>query len=107
MTFLVQSIAEADPEFLALPSEVRERFIAAFRELAAADDPVCSGNGWYIEELRQNQRIAPEGLYSLHVGELWRGAFYRRGSSLIFIGFGFRLPEFYDKLRRLRKTIER
>lgn len=107
MTFLVQSIGEADLEFLALPPEVRETFIAAFRELAAADHPVQSGDGWYVEELRQNQRVASDGIFSLHVGELWRGAFYRRGSELVFIGFGFRLPEFYDKLRRLRKSIDR
>lgn len=105
--FLLESIDEADIEFLALPPVVREEFIAAFRELAAADNPVCVGNGWFTEELRQKQRVAPEGLFSLHVGTLWRGAFYRRADALIFIGFGYRLPEFYDKLSRLRVAIKR
>lgn len=105
MPFLLESIDEADAEFLALPPEVRETFIAAFRELAASASPVISARGWYTEELRQHQRIAPEGLFSLHVGELWRGAFYTKGDALIFIGFGFRLPEFYNKLRRLRTTM--
>jgi hypothetical protein len=103
--FVVRSNEEADPEFLALPPDVQEIFIAAFRELAATDDPLCSGSGWYVEELRQKQRIAPEGVFSVHVHELWRGAFYRKGSTLIFIGFGFRIPEFYDKLSRLRNAI--
>jgi hypothetical protein len=103
--FRVQSIDEADTEFLALPPNVRETFIAAFRELAASDTPARSGNGWHVEELRQRQRIASEGLFSLHVAGLWRGAFFRRGQSLVFIGFGFRLPEFYDKLDRLRDAL--
>jgi hypothetical protein len=103
--FEIASIDEAEIEFLALPTEVRESFIAAFRELAASGSPMVSARGWHIEELRQRQRVAPEGLYSLHVGELWRGVFYRRGDSLTFIGFGFRLPEFYDKLKRLRAAL--
>lgn len=105
MTFKVSSIDEADPEFLALPFEVRETFIAAFRELEAADSPICSGLNWNVDELRQNQNVAPEGLYSVHVG-LWRGAFYRRGPDLIFIGFGYRIPEFYVKLKRLRASLD-
>ena len=105
MSFVIESIDEADTEFLALPPDVRETFIAAFRELAASESPVTSAPGWFTEELRQRQRIALEGLFSLHVGEFWRGAFYRQGGSLIFVGFGFRLPEFYDKLSRLRAAI--
>ena len=105
MSFRVLSVDEADVEFLALPASVRETFIAAFRELAAVNDPVCSGPGWFVEELRQNQRVAPEGLFSLHVGQLWRGAFYRRRDTLVFVGFGFRVPEFYDKLGRLRRAL--
>ena len=105
MSFRLLSIDEADVEFLALPSDVRETFISAFRELALVTNPVCSGPGWFVEELRQNQRVAPEGLFSLHVGQLWRGAFYRRGDALVFVGFGFRVPEFYDKLGRLRKVL--
>jgi hypothetical protein len=104
--FRLDSIDEADEEFLSLPPAVREVFITAFRELAAAQSPVLNGPDWSTEELRQNQRVAPEGLYSLHVGKLWRGAFYRKGESLVFIGFGYRVPEFYDKLARLRKTVE-
>lgn len=103
MPFRLDSIEEADEEFLSLPPAVREVFIAAFRELAAAETPLLRGSGWYTEELRQNQRIAPGGLFSLHVGKLWRGAFYRERGALVFIGFGYRVPEFYDKLARLRK----
>lgn len=105
MPFRLKSIDEADTEFLALPPDVREVFISAFRELAVGDSLVAKGPGWFSEELRQRQRIAPEGLYSLHVGGLWRGIFFRRGMSLTFIAFGFRLPEFYDKLNRLRKAL--
>lgn len=105
MPFVLESIDEADTEFLALPPDAREVFIAAFRELAASESPVVSGRGWFAEELRQRQRIAADGLFSLHVGDLWRGAFYRKGTTLLFIGFGFRLPEFYLKLKRLRSTL--
>lgn len=105
MPFVIESIDEADEEFLALPPQIREQFISAFRELAASGSPITSAPGWYTEELRQRQRIAPEGLFSLHVAELWRAAFYRKGDSLVFVGFGFRLPEFYDKLNRLRAAL--
>ena len=105
MPFHLESIEEADTEFLALPPDVREVFIAAFRELAAGETPLVRGTEWYTEELRQRQRIAAEGLFSLHVQNLWRGVYYRRGESLVFIAFGFRLPEFYDKLKRLRKVV--
>jgi hypothetical protein len=73
--FRLRSIDEADVEFLALPPDVREVFISAFRELGASESPVAAGPGWFSEEPRQRQRIAREGLYSLHVGDLWRGAF--------------------------------
>ena len=105
MPFRLRSIEEADAEFLALPADVREVFITAFRELAATDSPVAEGPGWFSEELRQRQRIAREGLFSLHVSELWRGVYFRRGTDLTFIAFGFRLPEFYDKLSRLRSAL--
>ncbi|MFZ1023211.1 MAG: hypothetical protein WAN87_03660 [Thermoplasmata archaeon] len=105
MAFRIESIDEADVEFLGLPPSVREIFIAAFRELAVSETPIVQGPGWYVEELRQNQRIVPEGLFSLHVGGLWRGAFCRTRGSLVFIGFGYRIPEFYDKLTRLSKTV--
>ncbi len=105
MTFRLESIEEADTEFLALPPNVREVFISAFREIAAGDSPIAHGPEWFCAELRQRQRVAAEGLYSLHVGELWRGVYFRRGESLVFIAFGFRLPEFYDKLRQLRKAV--
>lgn len=105
MPFRLESIEEADIEFLALPPEVREEFIAAFREIAASGSPIAHGPGWYSEELRQRQRIATEGLFSLHLRDLWRGVYLRRADSLVFIAFGFRLPEFYDKLKRLRKAI--
>jgi len=103
--FRLASDEEADTEFLALPPDVREVFIAAFRELAVSNTPLARGPEWYAEELRQRQRIATGGLYSLHVRDLWRGIYFRRGESLVFIAFGFRLPEFYDKLKRLRKVV--
>ncbi len=106
MPFRILSIDESDVEFLALPFEVRETFIAAFRELASTDTVECAGIGWFVEELRQNQRIAKDGLFSLHVG-LWRGVFYRRATDLVFIGFGYRVPEFYVKLKRLRGAVSR
>ncbi|MGC2288766.1 MAG: hypothetical protein WA688_02775 [Thermoplasmata archaeon] len=106
MPFRIDSIDDADAEFLSLPPAVREVFIAAFRELAASNAPVLRGNGWHTEELRQNQRIAHGGLFSVHVGALWRGAFFRDRDALVFIGFGFRVPEFYDKLARLRKSLD-
>ena len=105
MPFRLESIEEADTEFLALPPEVREVFISAFREIAAGDSPIAHGPGWFSAVLRQRQRVAVEGLYALHVGELWRGVYFRRGESRVFIAFGFRLPEFYVKLRRLRKAV--
>jgi len=105
VSFHLESIEEADTEFLALPPVVREVFIAAFRELAARESPLARGPEWYVEELRQRQRIATEGLFSLHVRSLWRGVYFRRGESLVFIAFGFRLPEFYGKLKRLRKSV--
>ncbi len=105
MPFRLESIEEADTEFLALPPEIREVFIAAFREIAVGDSPIAHGPEWYCSELRQRQRVATEGLFSLHVGDLWRGVYFRRGETLIFIAFGFRLPEFYDKLQRLRKAM--
>ena len=105
MPYRLQSVEEADTEFLALPPDVREVFIAALRELAASDTPLARGPEWYAEELRQRQRIATEGLFSLHVRNLWRGVYFRRGESLVFIAFGIRLPEFYDKLKRLRKVV--
>lgn len=104
MPFRLESIEEADTEFLALPPEIREVFIAAFREIAAGDSPIAHGPEWYSSELRQRQRVATEGLFSLHVGDLWRGVYFRRGETHVFIAFGFRLPEFYDKLQRLRKA---
>ncbi len=107
MPFRLDSIDEADLEFLTVPREIREAFIVAFRELMAADSPVLHGPGWFTGKLRQNRRIAPEGLFSLHVGKLWRGAFYREGDSLVLIAFGYRIPEFYDKLARLRGTVEK
>lgn len=105
MPFRIESIDEADEEFLSLPPTVREVLIGAFRELAASDSLVQVGNGWYTEELRQNQKVVPGGLFSLHVGTLWRGAFFREKNALVFIGFGYRAPEFYDKLARLRKAL--
>ncbi|MFY9716762.1 MAG: hypothetical protein WAK40_02340 [Thermoplasmata archaeon] len=103
--FRLDSIEVADTEFLGLPPPVREVFITAFRELAVSDSPVALAPGWFTEELRQDQRIAPEGLFSLHVGDLWRGVFFRRGRFSVFIAFGFRLPDFYAKLERLRRAV--
>jgi hypothetical protein len=90
-----------------MPYDIRETLIAMFRELAVSDSPEISGPAWYIDKLRQNQRVAPEGLYSVHVAELYRGVFFRRGRDLVFIAFGFRFPEFYSKLERLRSELAR
>lgn len=49
LPFRVQSIPEADIEFLTLPPSVQEAFIDAFRELAVADSPIGSGSGGYAE----------------------------------------------------------
>src|SRR5580692_7944011 len=91
----------SDPEFLALPPLVREVFIAIFRELAASDEPIINGTTYYVEELRQNRRIATQGIFSVHVADRprgewkWRGVFLRRGGDLVFFGFGPRDPDFY------------
>lgn len=105
MSFRIRRKHIADPEFLAMPSAIREVFITAFRELEASDHPIVSGPGWFVAELRQRQQVAPEGLFSLHVGSLYRGVFFRRGRDLVFLAFGYRLPEFYTKLRRLRGAV--
>lgn len=102
-----------DPEFLALPPPVREAFIAIFRELAVSETPLIKGTRYFVEELRQNRRIAPEGIFSVHVADRprgewkWRGAFLRRGSDLVFFGFGPRDPDFYVRMSRLRETVSR
>ncbi|MGI0130681.1 MAG: hypothetical protein ACREDE_08455 [Thermoplasmata archaeon] len=59
-----------------------------------------------MKALRQNQRIAPEGLLSLHVARLHRGVFSRDEVRLVFLGFGYRIPEFYETLHRLREGVE-
>ncbi|MDE1819971.1 MAG: hypothetical protein KGJ23_11380 [Euryarchaeota archaeon] len=110
MPFRVRRKLLADSEFLALSVEVRETFITAFHALALADDPVQRGRDWYVEETRQNQRVAREGLFSLHVMEHWRGSFFRRGRDLVFFGFGPRIgpgEDFYRRLARLREAVER
>jgi hypothetical protein len=111
MGFRVRRKLICDPEFLALPPEVRETFVVVFRELAVSESPVLRGNHYFVEELRQRQRIAPEGIYSVHVSEprhnrwLWRGVFFRRGEDLVFFAFGPRLPEFYERMARARGAV--
>ncbi len=113
MGFRVRRKLLCDPEFLALPVEARETFITVFRELAVADTPLLRGPRFFIDELRQRQRIAPEGMYSVHVLEhlrnrwLWRGVFFRRGEDLVFFAFGPRVPDFYTRMARARDAIAR
>ena len=113
MVFRVRRKLLCDPEFLALPPEAREVFVAVFRELAVSDSPILRGHRYFIEELRQRQRMAPQGIYSVHVSEpmhhqwLWRGVFLRRGSDLVFFAFGPRRPDFYERMARARGAMTR
>ncbi|MFI5417285.1 MAG: hypothetical protein ACHQ2Y_00095 [Candidatus Lutacidiplasmatales archaeon] len=113
MAFRIRRKLSSDSEFLALPPEVREVFIVVFRELAVSKSPRLRGQGYFIEELRQRQKIAPEGIFSVHVTELpreewfWRGAFFRRRSDLVFFGFGPRFPDFYVRMARARAAMSR
>ena len=65
MPFRVRRKLLSDSEFLALSVPVRETFISAFHSLAFAEDPMQRGRDWYVEETRQNQKVASEGLSSL------------------------------------------
>lgn len=113
MTFRIRRKLVCDPEFLALPHHVRETFIVVFRELAVSDTTILNGPRYYIEELRQRQRIAPEGIYSVHASDhaskdwMWRGVFFRRGVDLVFFGFGPRVPDFYARMARAREAVDR
>ena len=70
-------------------------------------------SAWYVEEVRQRQRVAPDGVFSVHVSDddgrtwRWRGVFFRRGQDLVFFGFGPRTPEFYRRLARTRRAWDR
>jgi len=103
--FRVESNEEANGEFSGLPPPIREISTAASPELEAADTPILRGPGGFTEASHPNQRVAPGGLFCIHVGDRWRGAFYREGNHLNFIGFGDRIPAFYDKLARLHQTV--
>ena len=98
----------AYPEFLALPKPVRETFEEAWKALGDADGPVIDGVGkkhkirWSVEELTQKQLIAKEGLFSLHVGEPWRGLFIRDKGNLFFFALGPHQKEINDIYRRLK-----
>ena len=70
MRFRLGSIDETDTELFGMSPSVREAFVVALRELAASDAPLSAASGWLTVELRQNQRIAPKGLFSSHVGKL-------------------------------------
>lgn len=113
MTFRVRRKLVCDPEFLGHPPHVRETYISVFRELAVADSPTLKGSGWYIEELQQKQKLAPEGIFSVHVSDdrgktwPWRGAFFRRGGDIVFFGFGPRNPDFYVRMARVREALGR
>lgn len=116
MSFRVEADPIAYPEFLALPKPVRETFEEAWEALAETDDPVMSGTGrrhrirWSVEELTQKQLIAKEGLFSLHVGEPWRGLFIRDRGSLFFFAFGphqRQVNDIYRKLKGLRAILSR
>lgn len=113
MAFRIRRKLVCDSEFLGLPPCVRETFIAVFRELAVSDTPILNGGEWYIEELRQKQKLIPKGMFSVHVSEdkgktwLWRGVFFRREGDLVFFGFGPRLPDFYTRMARVREAVGR
>ncbi len=113
MTFRIRRKLICDPEFLALPPHVRETFITVFRELAVSDTPIQKGPGYYIEELRQRQKIASEGIFSVHISEhadkdwMWRGVFFRRSDDIVFFGFGPRVPDFYVRMSRARDAVSR
>lgn len=113
MPFQLKRKRVCDAEFLSLPPRVRESFIVAFRELALSRTPLIRGEGWFVEELRQRQRIAREGLFSLHVVDprdrrwRWRGLFFRRGDALVFFGFGPSDQEFYSRMGRVRVSLRR
>ncbi len=109
MPFRLERIPEADDEFLALPPAVRETMISAFRELERSTIPLLSGNDWHVEELEQRKRSIPGGLFSLHVGPIYRGIFGRRSSTLKFIAFGAHIPDddVYRKLDRVRTSLLR
>ena len=113
MAFKIRRKLVCDFEFLALPPHLRETFITVFRELAVSDTPILKGHRYYIEKLRQRLRIAPEGIYSVHVSEhtdkdwMWRGVFFRRNGDLVFFGLGPRVPDFYVRMSRARDAVNR
>ena len=113
MSFRVRRKLVCDPEFLALPPEARETFITVFRELAASDTLDLRGIRYFVEELRQKRRIAPGGIFSVHVAEpihgrwLWRGVFFRRDTDVVFFAFGPRVPDFYERMSRARVALAR
>ena len=108
-SFRIERSLVADSEFLSLPRAVRETFIEAFHKLEGATYPLISGRNWSIEELRQRRVAFPQGLYSLHVGPIYRGLFIRTGGTLRFIAFGAHLPsdDVYRKLTRARNELTR
>ena len=83
------------------------------RELGVSESPVVEGPAYYVEELRQRKRIAPDGIFSVHVADRargewkWRGVFFRRGLDLVFFGFGPREPDFYVRMARTRAALSR
>jgi hypothetical protein len=91
-----------DPEFLALPEEVREgcwRVIAALRRR-----PFSPGAGFRVERLR---RMAPTEAWAVHFSDdRYRLLFVVDGESLILFGVGPR-PGFYRRLDRIRSRRQR
>ncbi len=87
--FTVETTESADVDFVTeLPLTVQATFDAAFSLLRRSETPLVSGVGWHVEELRQKQRVYPEGMFSLHVGPVFRGLFVRQGAVLKFFAFG-------------------
>jgi hypothetical protein len=116
MPFRIEADPVAYPEFLALPKPVRETFEEAWKLLEGADSPIINGIGkkhrmrWSVEELTQRQFIASEGLFSLHVGEPWRGLFIKDKGSLFFFAFGphqRQINDIYRRLKGLRAILSR
>ena len=87
--FTVETTESADVDFVTeLPQTVPATFDAAFSLPRRSEMPLVSGVGWHVEELRQKQRVYPEGMFSLHVGPVFRGLFVRPCAVLQFFAVG-------------------
>ena len=97
MVYTLTMRREARPEFLALPSAVREVFEEAFTRIRL--QPLSAGPGYTVDQLKPPQGWNGE-VWSVHVGN-YRAWFVIDGRTVRFGAFGLR-PGFYRKLSRLR-----